>query len=113
MKGVGMKRVEDYWGALRDNAVIAVYHKQISKATDKQSQLRNELVYQQMITDMHNQYVAMFHQLMQLESIAPRRIKVGDQELVYRCPPHMIPMPPELNIEVPKSKEEETKPTDS
>lgn len=33
----------------------------------------------------------LFKRIMELENIAPRKIKVGDQTLIWRCPDSMVP----------------------
>ncbi|MEO0796286.1 MAG: hypothetical protein AAFX93_14045 [Verrucomicrobiota bacterium] len=41
---------------------------------------------------MYQRHQAMKKRLMDLEMIAPRRIKVGDSEMIYRVPEQFIPV---------------------
>ena len=35
----------------------------------------------------------LFKRLIELEAIAPRKIKVGEKTYIYRCPDHLVPEP--------------------
>jgi hypothetical protein len=44
------------------------------------------------VVAMHRQIQSLLERLTLLESIAPRRIRAGDAEYVYRCPVELIPL---------------------
>ena len=48
---------------------------------------------------------AVFSDLMKLQLIAPKRIRVGDKEFIYRCPDELVPLD-----EMPESIMKGTKP---
>ena len=48
--------------------------------------------YEEIIAKMFERHEAMTAKLMELEMIAPRRIRVGDHDMVYHTPDHLIPL---------------------
>jgi hypothetical protein len=48
--------------------------------------------YEEIIVKMFERQEAMMAKLMELEMIAPRRIRVGGLDMVYHTPDHLIPL---------------------
>ena len=45
-----------------------------------------------MIQHLLHRTQQLMERMMELECIAPRRLKVGDSELIYRCPADRVPL---------------------
>ena len=54
--------------------------------------MRGGCDYEEIIAKMFERHEAMTAKLMELEMIAPRRIRVGDHDMEYHTPDHLIPL---------------------
>jgi len=71
--------IESYADAVRNNAVVAAFHRAGRPAHE-------------CIVALAKINADLIAQVMELEAMRPRRYRVGDVEWVYRCPTDAIPV---------------------